>query len=139
MIAKTALIALVAATGTLGAGVAQAQHNDVDVNWSVTIGNAQGAPFFVPAPVVVQRPRAAVRHQSVRPVQPVRVAYRQPTRWDVDGDGIPNRYDRIYNPVWDVDGDGIPNRRDRAYNPPWDRDGDGISNRRDPHPYRPGR
>ena len=44
--------------------------------------------------------------------------YRQPTRWDRDGDGIPNRYDRVYNPRWDRDGDGIPNRYDRH-------DGDG--------------
>ena len=136
MIAKTALIALVAATGALGAGAAQAQHNDVDVRWSVTIGSAHGAPFFLPAPVIVQQPRAVVRHQ---PVQPVRVAYRQPTRNDADGDGIPNRYDRVYNPEWDVDGDGIPNRRDRAYTPAWDRDGDGVPNRHDPRPFRPGR
>jgi hypothetical protein len=38
---------------------------------------------------------------------------RPPTRWDRDGDGIPNRYDRVYNPRWDRDGDGIPNRYDR--------------------------
>ena len=44
-------------------------------------------------------------------------AYRSaPTRWDRDGDGIPNRYDRVYNPRWDRDGDGIPNRYDRYDN-----------------------
>ncbi|MBC7939687.1 MAG: hypothetical protein H7Z19_07980, partial [Chitinophagaceae bacterium] len=32
------------------------------------------------------------------------------------------RRDPVYNPRWDVDGDGIPNRHDR------DRDGDGIPN-----------
>jgi hypothetical protein len=36
-----------------------------------------------------------------------------------------------------VDGDGIPNRQDRVYNPRWDRDGDGIPNRRDPRPDQP--
>jgi hypothetical protein len=43
-------------------------------------------------------------------------SYREPTRWDRDGDGIPNRYDRVYNPRWDRDGDGVPNRYDRHDN-----------------------
>ena len=34
-------------------------------------------------------------------------------RWDRDGDGVPTRYDRVYNPRWDRDGDGVPNRYDR--------------------------
>jgi hypothetical protein len=51
--------------------------------------------------------------------------------YDRDHDGIPNRYDRVYNPRWDRDGDGIPNRYDRVYNPRWDRDGDGVPNRYD--------
>jgi hypothetical protein len=38
--------------------------------------------------------------------QPLRPVYNP--RWDRDGDGIPNRYDRLYNPAWDRDGDGIP-------------------------------
>jgi hypothetical protein len=38
--------------------------------------------------------------------------HREPSRWDADGDGVPNRYDRVYNPRWDRDGDGIPNRYD---------------------------
>jgi len=33
--------------------------------------------------------------------------YDRRTRWDRDGDGIPNRYDRVR------DGDGVPNRFDR--------------------------
>ena len=51
--------------------------------------------------------------------------------FDRDHDGIPNRFDPVYNPRWDRDGDGIPNRYDRLYNPAWDRDGDGIPNRYD--------
>ena len=40
--------------------------------------------------------------------------YREQRHWDIDGDGIPNRYDRVYNPRWDRDGDGVPNRYDRT-------------------------
>jgi len=47
---------------------------------------------------------------------------RVPTRRDIDGDGIPNKYDK------DRDGDGVRNKYDR------DRDGDGIPNRYDPTP-----
>ena len=74
------------------------------LQWSITIG----APMVIyPAPVVVQ-------HAPVRVTPAYRpVAYQQPTRWDHDGDRIPNRHDRLYNPRWDVDGDGVPNRRDR--------------------------
>ena len=63
------------------------------------------------------------------------------SRWDRDGDGIPNRYDRTPNgnPRWDRDGDGIPNNRDRTPdgNPRWDRDGDGVPNRYDARPDNP--
>jgi hypothetical protein len=40
---------------------------------------------------------------------------------DADGDGIPNRRDRVYNPRWDVDGDGVPNRYDRHDHNPYRR------------------
>jgi len=97
-----AAAALVAA-GTFGVGVAQAQ--ETRVSWSITIGTPIAvlpAPVVVrPAPVIVPAVPYGYPH-----------AYRQPTRWDVDGDGIPNRYDRVYNPAWDRDGDGIPNQRD---------------------------
>ena len=46
--------------------------------------------------------------------------YREPRRWDVDGDGIPNRHDRVYNPRWDRDGEGVPIRYDRRPNNPHD-------------------
>ena len=60
-------------------------------------------------------------YQDRRPDQSQHRAYRQPTRWDADGDGIPNRYDRVYNPRWDRDGDGVPNRYDRYDNRGWRR------------------
>jgi hypothetical protein len=145
---RSPLIALMTLAGVFAAGAAQARGHD-DVRWSVTIGSPGAVPVYVPAPAVVVRP-------AYVPVQ--RVYYREPTRWDVDGDGVPNRYDRVYNPRWDVDGDGIPNRHeyresrrwdadrdgipnrvDRVYNPHWDRDGDGIPNRADPRPERPDR
>ena len=132
---KSRLLAVAAlvATSSLGAGVAQAQ--ETYVNWSITIGTpvpmvpVLPAPVIVrPAPVVVQPAPHYVRypHYEER-------GYHQPTRWDRDGDGIPNRYDRVYNPVWDRDGDGIPNNRDHFDNRRFDRDGDGIPNRYDRH------
>jgi hypothetical protein len=58
-------------------------------------------------------------------------SYREPRRWDVDGDGIPNRYDPVYNPVWDRNGNGVPDRREYRHRPWGDRDHDGIPNRYD--------
>lgn len=66
-------------------------------------------PLIVPR-VVVSQPEPV--WQSPPPPQRRNWGYREPTRWDVDGDGIPNRYDRVYNPRWDRDGDGAPNRYD---------------------------
>jgi hypothetical protein len=130
---KTRLLATaaLALTGVLGIGAAQA----ADVSWSVTIGS-HGPVFPVPA---IIRPAPVLVHPVpvVRPVpviHPVPVyhgGYRQPTRWDRDGDGIPNQRDHLYNPRWDHDGDGIPNQRDRYDNRRHDRDGDGIPNRYD--------
>ncbi len=111
--------AALALAATASAGLAQAR-GPVDVQWQVTIGSPVGgyparggvvvsAPVYVPAPVFLPAPV-----YGPAPVPPRYTnVYRQPTRWDVDGDGIPNRYDRVYNPRWDVDGDGIPNRHDR--------------------------
>ena len=56
---------------------------------------------------------------------PRRDRYWNSARRDYDGDGIPNRYDRVYNPRWDRDGDGIPNRYDRYDNSRQGRDGRG--------------
>ena len=48
----------------------------------------------------------------------------QPTRWDRDGDGIPNRYDPTpdgrVRAMRDSDGDGVPDRFDNyPHNPRW--------------------
>ena len=96
---KLALAAIVFA-GAMAAGTAHARNN-VDVQWSVTIGTPGigiGVPIY--APPVVVRPAPVV--------YPVRYGY-----GDRDRDGIPNRYDRVYNPRWDRNGDGVPNRYDR--------------------------
>lgn len=124
------VVSALALAGTLGAGAARAGHGP-DVQWSVTIGT----PVYTrPLPVhVYPAPVYSPVYPSYRGGAPYHRSpghhgyYREPTRWDRDGDGIPNRHDRLYNPRWDVDGDGVPNRRDR------DRDGDGIPNWHDRH------
>ncbi|CAG0945350.1 hypothetical protein GPROT2_03163 [Gammaproteobacteria bacterium] len=137
---KRFVVAAMALAGTLVAGVAQARSSS-DVQWSVTIGTPVGVPVYTqPVPVYTRHVPVYTRHVPVY-VQPAPVAhypriqphpqYRQQTRWDRDGDGIPNRRDWLYNPRWDRDGDGIPNRRDRIDNTRHDRDGDGIPNRYD--------
>ena len=122
---KPSLVALLAVAGAASAGAAQARDH-VDVQWSVTIGSGARGPVYAPPPVLVHQAPARVFVPA-----PVRVVYRDPSHGDRDGDGIPNRHDRVYNPRWDVDGDGIPNRHDRVYNPRWDVDGDGVPNRYD--------
>lgn len=118
-----AAIAL-ALAGTVAAGAAQA-GNRADVQWAVTIGSPQ-IGVVVGSPAYEQRvyaPQVYAPRVYAQPVydQPVYVVPRgrayYPTSWqDADRDGIPNRYDRLYNPRWDVDGDGIPNRYDRRDN-----------------------
>ena len=130
---RFAMAAALAFTAALATGMAHARGPDV--HWSVTIG----APIFVPAPVY--RQPAPVYHQPP-PVYYPQARYQTPTHWDRDGDGIPNRHDRLYNPRWDVDGDGIPNRHDRYSrhdSPRWDHDRDGVPNRYDRHDNDPWR
>lgn len=115
---KLLIAAAIALGATLTAGAAQARDYN-DVQWSVTIGSPVGVPVYT-APRVVHTQPVYVHSQPVY-VRGHR-DYRQPTRWDRDGDGIPNRQDRRYNPRWDRDGDGIPNRTDH------DVDGDGVPN-----------
>ncbi len=117
---KIAVVA-VALAGALGASLAEARGRD-DVQWSVTIGNPAPVYFGAPAPVFV-RPAPIVIGAPVHVYDPgygggYHQGYRgQGGGWrDADGDGIPNRYDRIHNPRWDRDGDGIPNRHDRYDN-----------------------
>lgn len=121
-ISKLAALSLVLA-GSLGAGLA---HAGSDVQWSVSIPGPIGVSLY-------SQPYDALVY--VQPRQVYAPVYVQPgyrtVRHDHDRDGIPDRFDRRYNPRWDRDGDGIPNRYDRRYNPAWDRDGDGIPNRRD--------
>ena len=103
----TATLALVG--GLAAVGAAQASEN---VQWSVTIGS--DAPIYtVPVTPVYRVPPPVYQAPMVAQYQYRQPQYRQPTRWDRDGDGIPNRYDRLYNPAWDRDGDGVPNRYDR--------------------------
>src|SRR4051812_33992904 len=101
MSSKRLLLTALTLAGALTAGVAQARDN---VQWSVTVGTpAYGAPVPVyaqPAPVY------GYGYGEVVPVDPYHhhAHYQPPTHWDRDGDGIPNRYDRLYNPAWDRDG-----------------------------------
>jgi hypothetical protein len=99
MNAKKLAIAAFAIAAALAAASAEARGRD-DVQWSVTIG-APLQPFG--AATLFARSNDGWR-DNYRAV---------PSRWDRDGDGIPNRYDRRYNPPWDRDGDGVPNRYDR--------------------------
>ena len=125
---KSGLVAALAIGGALATGAAQARGGDVQ--WSVTVGTP-AVQWHVASPVA--------RVVVPVPVYPRYIYHASGHRHgygDRDRDGIPNRYDRVYNPRWDIDGDGIPNRRDRVYNPRWDRDGDGIPNRYDRHPGR---
>ncbi|MGZ5217495.1 MAG: hypothetical protein ACXWKD_15465 [Caldimonas sp.] len=118
MNAKKLAIVSMALAGVLAAASVEAHGRD-DVRFSVTIGSPG---WSQPAPVYVPVARSYDRHDEG--------SYRHaPTRWDRDGDGIPNRYDRVYNPSWDRDGDGIPNRYDRHDDTRHDRDGRGASRR----------
>lgn len=116
-----------ALAGTLAAGAAHAGSRP-DVQWSVTIGSprvgvAVGTPVYAPPPVVVV-PRAYAPRVVAQPVVvvPPRGVYRTGYGWrDADRDGIPNRYDRVYNPRGDRDRDGVPNRWDRHDRNPYRR------------------
>ena len=115
MMSKKLVVAALGLAGALCAGSAMARGHD-DIQWSVTIGSPAGTPgygspvygtpvYSAPAPVYGQPVYTAPAYGYRQ--------YQRPTRWDVDGDGIPNRYDRVYNPRWDRDGNGIPDRQQR--------------------------
>ncbi|HZM46938.1 MAG TPA: hypothetical protein VFC14_19120 [Burkholderiales bacterium] len=57
------------------------------------------------------------------------------SRWDRDGDGIPNRYDRT--PYGRRFADNDRYGRWHYGGPRWDRDGDGVPNRYDARPNNP--
>ena len=67
----------------------------------------------------------------------------QPSRFDRDGDGIPNRRDATpdgFGSRWDRDNDGIANRFDRTPDGAVrmsDRDRDGVPDRFDNYPNNP--
>ena len=124
------VLAGLALAGALAAAAAPA-HAGGNVQWSVTIG--------APLPGLVVRDAYGPYHRPPVIVAPRPIGYGYGDR---DRDGIPNRYDRVYNPRWDRDGDGVPNRYDRSPNVGrgyHDRDGDGIPNRWDRHDRNPRR
>ncbi len=132
---KLVIVGALAFAAALAAGTVQARDRN-DVQWSVTIG----APLYTqPYPVYSQPypvygqpyPVYSQPYQAHPQRQGHARGYQQPTRWDRDGDGIPNRHDPVYNPRWDRDGDGIPNRYDRDEYARYDRDGDGVPNWQD--------
>ena len=121
---KKLIIAGLALAGAVTAGVANARGTE-ETQWSVTIGSPIASPVYGSG---YNRPTPS--HEGRH--------YQQPTRWDRDGDGIPNRYDRVYNPRWDRDGDGIPNRYDRRDDRRDHRSGDAERSWSDPRNGRGG-
>jgi hypothetical protein len=105
------IAATLAFSGVLAGGAAQA--GNADLQWSIVIGTPV---YSRPVPVVMQ-PLPVYRPGARAWAPPAAVHARcggpRVTRWDRDGNGIPNRHDRLYNSRWDRDGDGIPNRHDR--------------------------
>jgi hypothetical protein len=107
---RLSIAAKLALSGVLAGRVAQA--GNADLPGSIVIGTpVYTGPIPVVKPLPVYRPGARVwappAQLHARWVDP------RVTRWDRDGDGIPNRHDRHYNPRWDRDDVGIPNRHDR--------------------------
>jgi hypothetical protein len=123
MHSKKFIVVAFALAGVMVADLAQARDN-AELRWSVTIGMPFVTPFYGPPSPVYARPAPIFRQQPY----PI---YQQPTRWDRDGDGIANRYDRVYNPRWDRDGDGIPNRHDHHYDARHARESDRVANWQD--------
>jgi hypothetical protein len=107
-----AITATVLLTGALATGAAHAGPN---VHWQVTV---ETPTIRLPGRVVIPLPPILVPRAVVVAPQHDDRGYREPRRWDDDGDGVPNRYDRSYSPRWDRDGDGIPNRHDAYPNDP---------------------
>ena len=99
-VSKRIATAVLSLAGALTAGTAQARPN-VDVSVHI------GSPGFV-----LGLPLPPLPHVVIAPSHGHAPVYGR-GYGDRDRDGIPNRYDRVYNPRWDRDGDGIPNRYDR--------------------------
>jgi len=86
------IAATLALTGALGGGAARA--GNVDLQWSIVIG----APVYTPPVPVVVQPLPVYRPSARVWAPPAAVHARRAdlrvTRWDRDGDSIPNRHDR---------------------------------------------
>jgi hypothetical protein len=128
------------ATVLAGALAAGTVHAGPDVQWQVTIETPKirlpGHVVLPLPPIPVPRAVVVAPQADTRTYAPVYgqvyaqgYGHGDQRRWDADGDGIPNRYDRVYNPRWDRDGDGIPNRYDAYPNDP--RNGRGWRERDD--------
>jgi hypothetical protein len=158
MLKRMAITSLAAAAFFSTATVVTAPFTPADAQVSITFGSPPPPPRYevVPAPRTghiwapghyelihdqyVWRPgQWLTARPGYRYVQPtwVQVGNRwqyTPSRWDRDGDGIPNRYDRTdnrYGRYGDRDRDGVPNRYDRYDNRQGafgDRDRDGVPN-----------
>ena len=91
MNAKKLAIVSLALAGVFAAATVEARGRD-DVQLSVTIGG----PAYGLQPVPVYRPGFVAPSYGHGYGHRDR-SYREPTRWDRDGDGVPNRYDRRDN------------------------------------------
>ena len=135
-VSKRIVVTALSLAGALAAGAAQARGN-FDV--SVHIGSGSfvlGLPLPPLPHVVVTPSRGYSPNYGHAPVYgPAQVYFHGQVGYgrDRDRDGIPNRYDSVYNPRWDRDGDGVPNRYDRYPNHAGggDRDRSGVPNWRD--------
>ena len=117
MNARKLAIVSVAFAGLLAAAASAEARGRDDVQFSLSIGSS---PFFSVQPVHGPSHRSFDRRHDH--------GYRHaPIFRDRDRDGIPNRFDRVYNPRWDRDGDGIPNRFDRRNDNRHDHDRRGRS------------
>ncbi len=102
-----ALTATLLLGSTLAASAAYAGGT---VQWQIGL---ETPVIRLPGHVVLPLPPLPVARVVVTTPNPGWQGGPEYRRWDADGDGIPNRHDRVYNPRWDRDGDGIPNRYDR--------------------------
>ncbi len=105
-IRKFATTATLLLAGTLATSAA---HAGPGVHWQVTV---ETPTIRLPGNVVLPLPPILVPRAVVVGPQIDERSHRDPRAWDADRDGVPNRYDRTYNPRWDRDGDGVPNRYD---------------------------
>ena len=102
MYARKFAIAAVAIAATVAAASVEARGRD-DVQLSVTIGSPAWSVRPMPVYGNAHGPAFVAPRYEHRPGTWYHPA---PTRWDRDGDGIPNRYDRHDNARHRPDGRG---------------------------------